>query len=87
MKRLASAAMALALTAALPAVWAQSAQAAQPDNCPSATELQAPDLHGIWQLVLWPEGSSESAPVSTASSTPPASSSIPTSGARRCPGR
>lgn len=33
--------------------------------CPAATDLTPADLYGLWRLVLWPEGGSESAPVST----------------------
>ncbi|MFC3684796.1 hypothetical protein [Hydrogenophaga luteola] len=44
---------------------AQSPQASRTTPCPTATELRAQDLHGLWRLVLWPEGGSESAPAST----------------------
>lgn len=34
-------------------------------TCPAATDLPPILLHGLWRLVLWPEGGRESAPVST----------------------
>jgi hypothetical protein len=33
--------------------------------CPAATDLTQADLVGLWRLVLWPAGGSDTAPVST----------------------
>jgi hypothetical protein len=33
--------------------------------CPQPWEITPPHLYGLWQITLWPEGGSESAPVST----------------------
>lgn len=44
---------------------AQTAPIHPAPPCPSATDLQPAQLHGLWRLVLWPEGGSESAPAST----------------------
>lgn len=69
-RRPAPAALALALMGAalmglaLPAR-AQSVPAPRTEPCPSATELRAHDLHGLWRLALWTEGGSETAPAST----------------------
>lgn len=52
----------LALVGLMATARAQSPRAA---SCPTATELRAQDLHGLWRLVLWPENGSESAPAST----------------------
>jgi hypothetical protein len=55
----------LALVGLMSTADAQSPQTTQANPCPAATELRAQDLHGLWRLVLWPEGGSESAPAST----------------------
>ena len=44
---------------------AQTAETPSPAPCPAATDLTAPDLYGLWRLLLWPEGGSEADPVST----------------------
>lgn len=44
---------------------AQTAPAVPAPACPSAAELTPADLVGLWRLALWPEGGSESAPLST----------------------
>jgi hypothetical protein len=44
---------------------AQAATTAPAIVCPNAEDLTPADLYGLWRLVLWPEGGSESAPVST----------------------
>jgi hypothetical protein len=44
---------------------AQTTPTASAPACPAAADLTPTDLYGLWHLVLWPEGGSESAPVST----------------------
>jgi hypothetical protein len=55
----------LALMGLMATARAQSPQTPRAASCPTATELRAQDLHGLWRLILWPEGGSESAPAST----------------------
>ena len=55
----------LTLVGLMASARAQSPQTPRAVSCPTATELKAQDLHGLWRLVLWPEGGSESAPAST----------------------
>ena len=70
MRRPAPSVLALVLTSLALLGLASTARAQSPlaplaSPCPTATELKAQDLHGLWRLVLWPEGGSESAPAST----------------------
>lgn len=70
MRRLAPSALVLALSSLalmglMATARAQSPQTPRAASCPTATELRAQDLHGLWRLILWPEGGSESDPAST----------------------
>ncbi len=43
---------------------AQTGAAAPAAACAPAPEHRPSDLHGLWRLLLWPEGGSESQPIS-----------------------
>lgn len=60
-----SAVAALALLCSAP-VAAQSANAPAATSCAQPADMAPGQLHGLWQLVLWPQaGGSEAAPAST----------------------
>lgn len=62
---LALALMGLVLMGQTPLASAQPGPAPRAEHCPTAAEITALELHGLWRLVLWPEGGSESDPAST----------------------